>query len=358
MRLAFVVPGGLQRVSGGFIYDRHLIAALRARGATVDVVTLPWLPFGVALASNLVPWSRAPRGYDVVIEDELCHPAVVGRRWRGRVGGAPVVALVHNLACRQPSTPHRRLRGFIERAYLRGVDGVAAVCASTLTDVEQLAGCVSFGTVAPAGRDHVAAYDAGAVAARAQEPGPLRVLFVGTVTPAKGLHRLIDVLSTLVSAGHDLTVDVAGAVDQAPTYAQMSRERLGARRLLDRVRWHGVLHGEALWSLYRRCHVLAMPSEREAYPLVAIEALAAGLPVLITDQGGARELLAAGSHALLLPPDDQAAWAQALISFACDRNALAAAGQSALGRFAALGTWTDAADAVLALCRRLCHPAR
>ncbi|HEX3697529.1 MAG TPA: glycosyltransferase family 4 protein [Polyangia bacterium] len=358
MRLAFVVPGGLQRVSGGFIYDRQLIAALRARGATVDVVPLPWLPFAVALASNLVPWSRALRGYDVVIEDELCHPAVVGRRRRARAGGAPVVALVHNLACRQLSTRHRRLRGFIERAYLRGVDGVAAVCASTLADVEQLAGCVSFGAVAPAGRDHVAAHDADAVAARAHERGPLRVLFAGTVTPAKGLHRLVDVLSALVRAGHDLSVDVAGAVDQAPSYGQMLRERVAEQRLLDRVRWHGLLHGDALWALYRRCHVLALPSAREAYPLVAIEALASGLPVLITDQGGTRELLATGPHALLLPPDDQAAWTQALISFAGDRNALAAAGQSALARFAALGTWADAADAVLALCRRLCHPAR
>jgi glycosyltransferase involved in cell wall biosynthesis len=356
MRVAFVVPGGLDRVSGGFIYDRHLIAALRARGAVVDVVPLPWLPWAAAVVAGAALWprtARALRGYDVVIEDELGHPSVVARPRGWRANGPRVIALVHNLACRQPATRQRWARTALERAYLRGVDGVAAVCASTRADVEQLVCGAAPSVIARAGRDHLAAMEAAAVIARAPEPGPLRVLFAGTVTPAKGLHRLVDTLAELVRDGDDVTVDVAGAEDPAGVYPRALRDRVAAQGLQPRVRWHGLLRGDALWALYRRCHVLALPSDREAYPLVAIEALAFGLPVLATDQGGVRELLDFGAHAHVLPPDDRGAWRRALASFAADRATLAAASQAALARFVALGTWADAADTVLSLCDRL-----
>ena len=354
MRLAFVVPGGLDRMSGGFIYDRHLIIALRAQGAAVDVVPLPWLPLPGALACNVLPWPRSLRGYDVVIEDELCHPLVVGRQRQLRAGGARIVALVHNLACRQPRTRCRLARTYLEQAYLRGVDGVAAVCASTLADVEELVGRAVPRVIARAGRDHLVAVAETLVAARAAAPGPLRVLFAGSVTPAKGLHRLLQTLAELVRDGRDVTVDVAGANDAAGSYALSLRTQVTVARLQGRTRWHGLLRGEALWALYRRCHVLALPSDREAYPLVAIEALAFGLPVLATDQGGARELLDSGGHAQVLPPDERGAWTRALALFADDRAGLTAAGHSALVRFSALGTWADAAAAVLALCRQVC----
>ncbi|HXI59006.1 MAG TPA: glycosyltransferase family 4 protein [Polyangia bacterium] len=353
MRIGFVVPGGLDRVSGGFIYDRHLIRALRAQGATVDVLPLAWLSLLPALASNALPLPAAPGAHDVLIEDELCHPAVLWRHRRSRRQGVRVVALVHNLASRQPATQQRRLRAAVERAYLRSVDGVAAVCASTLCDVESLTGRSLPIIVAPAGRDHVAALDGDFVAARALAPGPLRLMFAATVAPAKGLHRLIEVLQALIQAGQDVTVEVAGALDQDVPYVCALRARLLDARLDGRVRWHGLLRGDALWAVYRRCHALALPSDREAYPLVAIEALGSGLPVLATDQGGTAELLGVGLHGRCLPPDDRAAWTAALAGWARDRNSLAAAGRGALSRFQSLGTWGDAASGVLALCRRL-----
>ncbi len=119
------------------------------------------------------------------------------------------------------------------------------------------------------------------------------------------------------------------------------------------MRWHGLLGNRELQELYRRCHALALPSDREAYPLVTIEALAAGLAVYVTDQGGASEAIGAGPHGRCLPPDDDAVWMHALSTLARDRAALAAAGQAALARFSALGTWADAARRVLDLSRRL-----
>ncbi|HVR63801.1 MAG TPA: glycosyltransferase family 4 protein [Polyangia bacterium] len=353
LRVAFVVPGGLDRVSGGFIYDRHVIAAMRALGATVDVVPLAWLPAGAALAANLAPLPPGLDGYDVVIEDELGHRSLLLRHRGLRAAGVRVVALVHNLSCRQPAARWAPAQAVIERAYFRSVDGAVAVCVDTLSELVTLSWHPLPIVVAHAGRDHLTAVAPAEVAARAAAPGPLRILFVASVTPAKGLHHLLDVVASLLAAGHDVTLDIAGALDQAPSYVRVQRARAGLVDLASRVRWHGLLSAPALADVYRRCDVLALPSDREAYPLVAIEALAAGLPVFVTDRGGAGEAVGAGPQGRCLPPDEHAAWVRALALLARDRAALAAAGLAALRRFSTLGTWADAAASVLGLCRRL-----
>ena len=352
MRVAFILPGGLDRVSGGFLYDGFLIDHLRKLGVSVDVVPVPWWPLVPSLATNLVSFAKVVAGCDVVIQDELCHPSVFLRnRWLRRAG-VPVIALVHNLASRQPAARAAPLRAAIERHYFRTVDGVVAVCHSTERDVASLLPAPVPTVVAPAGRDHVSSLiDEAGVEARGLAPGRLRVLFSGAVVRSKGLHRLINLLARL--PGHDIRLDVAGALDGDRRYADEIRAQIAAEGLSARVTLHGLLRGEALWALYGRSHVLALPSDREAYPLVAVEALGHGLPVLVTDQGGAAEVIGHGEQGLGLPPGDVAAWSTALASYADDRRRLVTAGHAALGRFRALNTWAETASRVQALCVRL-----
>ena len=227
-----------------------------------------------------------------------------------------------------------------------------AVSESTLRDARASLERDIPAIVAPAGRDHLPAsrLTAAAVARRARAPGPLRVLSSAAVVPGKGLHRLLEALAR--ASASEIELDVAGArdVDRADTrrvQALVARLGLGAR-----VRLHGRLRDDALWALYARAHVLALPSDREAYPLAAVEALGFGLPVLVTARGGAREVVGAGPQGHCLAPDDVAAWASALATLAADREGLARAGRAALDRFAALGTWDDVAARVESICAR------
>jgi glycosyltransferase involved in cell wall biosynthesis len=355
MKIGFVLLGDLERVSGGFLYDRLLIDRLRARGHTVEVVSLPWRTRtrAGAVASNLRPLPRALDACDVVIEDELCHAAVFARHDRLRRAGVPVIALVHNLASAAPRGQGKRLGGAIERRYLRTVDGLVAVCDSSLRDARApLVRDIPF-VVAPAGRDHVPATrpDAAAVAARARAPGSLRVLSSAAVVRAKGLHRLLDALAHAGRA--DVELDVAGALDADRAYVRSVRARVARLGLESRVRLHGVLRDDALWALYAASHVLALPSDREAYPLAVVEALGFGLAVLVTANGGAREVVGDGPQGRCLAPDDAGAWATALAELASDRAALARAARAARTRFAALGTWDDVASRVEGLCARV-----
>jgi glycosyltransferase involved in cell wall biosynthesis len=352
MRIGFLVCGSPELVSGGFLYDRMLVRELAALGTDVDVdvVWLPWRRYVRALADNLapLPGPRAGTGrWDLVVEDELAHPSLVLRNARLRAAGIPIVALVHNLRCRPPHARLRALEAAVERRYLRSVDGVLAVCASTLDDVRAALGAAGKDrqvdtAVAHAGRDHVApGVDDAFIAARAAGAGPLRVLFLAAVAPHKGLHRLLAAAARL--PGSSFTIDVVGSLSADAPYVRRIRRMIRRLGLAARVQLHGEQRGEPLAAALRGAHVLALPSDREAYPLAVLEGLGFGLPALVTARGGAAEMMTHGRHGLLLDPDDSDAWTAALAHLAADRAALAAMGQAARARFHEHGTWRDTA---------------
>jgi glycosyltransferase involved in cell wall biosynthesis len=341
MRVAFIVAGRLDLVSGGFLYDRMLIEALRARGSMVSVVELPWRTFARSLAENLRAWPAVEA--DVLVQDELAHPAVFARNRRWRRQGLPVVGLVHNLA-HPPGKHAPRLPAAVERRYLSDLDGVLAVCDSTLADVRAVAGPPQAALVARAGRlEEISPVDDAAVERRSREPGPLRLLFSGTVMPHKGLLRAVEAVAALPAGS--CTLDVAGSRDSDPAHVA-AVERLALGRRLTGLRFHGELRGPPLWDLYRRSQVLVLPSDREAYSLACLEAMAFGLPVLVTDRGGGKELVTPGEDGFLLAPDDVPAWAATIRRLAADRRELASLSRAALARHARHGTWAETAEAV------------
>jgi glycosyltransferase involved in cell wall biosynthesis len=345
MRIAFVLCGDLASVSGGFLYDRQLIAGLRADGVTVDVVTLPWWRgYPRALAANLAPWPFDLAGYDVIVQDHLCHAGVLARNRRLRRGGAKLVSLVHNLSSTQPRTRGRRFVRACERAYFRSLDGVIAVCAGTLSDVRAVAGKVLPALIALPGRDHVDPLPLGLALARVRATGPLRLLFVGVLAPHKGLHRLLPVLADL--AAGEVRLDVAGSTAADPAYVRQVRATMARLRLEERVHLHGQCNPERLAVLRAEAHVLVMPSDREAYPLAALEGLAAGLPVLLTNSGGTADLIGDSGAGQLIAPDDTSAWQTAIAALVRDRARLLVQAPAALARHAAHGTWSETAARV------------
>jgi glycosyltransferase involved in cell wall biosynthesis len=349
VRIAFVILGELSLTSGGFIYDRMLIERLRARGHEVDVVSLPWSSYAGQLAANFtqIPWPRPLREYELVLQDELAHPALTVRNLYLRCLSIPVVALVHNLTFRQPRVGVPALKQRVEEAYLRGVDAAICVCEDTRRDVARSLRRHALSSVAYAGRDHLGWHsDHAQAVSRAHEGGPLRVAMLCHVSAHKGLHRLLAAIRH--HAAQQIELHVIGSLADLP-YVHAQRRFVGAHQLAQRVHFHGELHGDALWAQLMSAQVLALPSDREAFPLSAIEALGAGVPVLATAQGGAGELIRDRIEGRLLEPDDGPAWSLALSELAGDRALLAQMSSAALSRYHALGTWAQTAEAVEAL---------
>ena len=94
MRVGLVVYGSLDTVSGGYLYDRELVAHLRRQGDSVEVFSLSWRSYGRHLTDNVsgsLFRRLAAAGLDVLLQDELNHPSLfwLNRRLR------PVVVLSH-----------------------------------------------------------------------------------------------------------------------------------------------------------------------------------------------------------------------------------------------------------------------
>jgi phosphatidylinositol alpha-mannosyltransferase len=142
--------------------------------------------------------------------------------------------------------------------------------------------------------------------AREPGPGPLRLLFVGRLEAQKNVARLLAAVSKVEAS---VRLRVVGDGDERGALEAQARE-LG----LD-VQFSGRLHGEELLAAYRDADLFALPSDREGMPLVALEAMAAGLPVVATDVPGNRELLA-GVGVLAEP--DPAGLAAAVDALAAD----------------------------------------
>lgn len=113
-----------------------------------------------------------------------------------------------------------------------------------------------------------------------RKPGPIRFLFVGRFHPLKGTHLLLEAFARLDL--QDSTLSLIGAGKQE-TKLRLLATKLG---IADRLRWHGRVPRAELAEHFRRHDVLVAPSLYESGGLVALEAMAEGVPPIVLDVGG------------------------------------------------------------------------
>ena len=156
-----------------------------------------------------------------------------------------------------------------------------------------------------------------------RDPGAPLIGFVGRVVPVKDVLTFLDACKRVADELPRARFVVVGPLDHDEEYAERCIEH--ARTLGLHVEFTGETD-PAPW--YARLDALVLTSRSEAQPLVALEAMAAGVPVVATDVGGCRELLAGSG--LVTPVRDPAATAAAVVRLLTDpelRERLAAAGR-------------------------------
>jgi glycosyltransferase involved in cell wall biosynthesis len=156
------------------------------------------------------------------------------------------------------------------------------------------------------------------------------VLLVGRLAPVKGQAELIDALARLES--RDAVVLLAGKdLEQGGAYGDELLARAEAAGVADRVAFLG--YREDAPSILAAADVLVLPSRDEGLPLVVLEAMATGRPVVATSVGGTPELIVDGETGLLVPSGDVAALAVALDAVLRDSERAAALGEAGRRRF-------------------------
>lgn len=146
----------------------------------------------------------------------------------------------------------------------------------------------------------------------------LRLCYASLVLPYKGAHTFVDSLLELDRRGVDFTAEIAGDAPDEAFRAGLLAKFEGAG-LAERVRFTGFLDRPGLSALFARSNVLVFPSMfEEPFGISQVEAMAAGLVVVTSGTGGAREIVRDGVDGLRFPAGNAPALADRLAALAQD----------------------------------------
>ncbi len=171
------------------------------------------------------------------------------------------------------------------------------------------------------------------------------VLYVGLLTPRKGVVDLLRASEELTERGVDHELRIVGGTPDEGAHAEREvRDAAGPE-----VRFLGTQPHEAMADHYRAADVFCLPSWWEAMPLSILEAMASGLPVVATDVGDVPHVVADGRTGLLVPPREPRALAEALATVLRDgdrREAMGTAGRRLAEERFSLDRTVDELDAL------------
>ncbi len=161
-------------------------------------------------------------------------------------------------------------------------------------------------------------------------------LFVGRLDPAKGIGVILEAFSLAFAKRGAVRLLIAGD-GVLRGMVEMAAANWG------RVRWAGRLAGEALIDAYATADVLVLPSVFEPWGLVVNEAMAAGLPVIVSERVGCvDDLVVDGKTGIVIDADSPLSLARAMMRLADDASLRQAMGAEARQR---ISNWTIEAEA-------------
>jgi glycosyltransferase involved in cell wall biosynthesis len=326
-RLYYYQPAGIG------LYTSRLLAALAAIDRQNDYVALQsrkdrsilatgprvhrrllWTPPHHRWEQESLPLELAPLGLDLLHSPDFIPPF----RWRG-----PSVITVMDLAFLR--FPHlltdesRWYYGQISKAVARA-DAILAISHGTKTDLVDLLN-------APTAKIIVTHLAADPACQPVSDPARLEavrhtyglpadyLLFVGTLEPRKDLPTLLRAFALLGPSAKDVCLALAGRPGWLYEQVYDLVKSLG---LSDRVRFLGGVPGGDLPALYSGARLFVLPSLYEGFGMPVLEAMACGAPVVCANTSSLPEI--AGDAALLFPPGDEAALAQAISALLSDED--------------------------------------
>jgi len=355
MKIALLIYGSLETISGGYLYDRKLVQYLRDQGDSVEIISLPWRSYPRHLTDNLRPalYRRLLQlDVDLLLQDELNHPSLfwINQRLRNRVR-YPIISIVHHLRIsEQHKSINRWLRPvdfiqaqpaayrLVEKRYLQTVDGFIFNSQTTRDTVSALDIDTSRSVIAYPAADHLPV-----PATLQRKPAlhkPLRILFVGNLIKRKGAHHLIAALTALPADAW--TLDIVGSPAVDPHYAEAIRQQIAVADLAHKIAIHGGVRDEELIGKYYHNDLLIVPSY-EGFGIVYLEAMGFGLPVIASTAGAAHEIVSEGENGFLVAPDDVATLSRQIKTVIDDRTLLHKMSQAARRRYERHSTWYDTA---------------
>ena len=338
--LALVLPGDPLTPTGGYEYDRRIVAGLRARDWEVTVHALDAsfpAPTPVARTAARATFARIPDGATALVDGLAL--GVLPEVAAAEAERLRLVALVHHPLADETGLEPARAE-VLKRSEAKALAAVRFVVTTSGTTARGLA---RYG-VPP---ERIAVIEPGT------DPAPLAhgsggpgvaLLCVAAVVPRKGHALLIDALSGLADRGWHLTC--VGSLGRSPRTVAALQHQVASLGLAHRVSIRDAVDRATLDGCYARADAFVLPTFHEGYGMALAEALARGLPLVSTRAGAVPETVPSDAG-LLVPPGDSEALRDALARVLDDAALRARLAKGARRARARLPDW-DATCARLA----------
>ena len=350
-RLTLAIPGDINTLTGGYLYDKHVSQELAEQGWDVDILSLdarfPVVDDAVKQATVRRLAAVAP-DRDLVI-DGLALGALGEHAHAIKLRRAFVALVHHPLALESGLAPEvAQQLHTSERVALSAASGVivtSPTTCQTLIDqygvaadqIEVIEPGVDRPRVSPSALPHTSPSKPGVNDANA----PLKLLSVGAIVPRKGFDVLIQALGQLTDL--PWTLDIVGDDQRAAETVAQLTALIAQCGLTDRIRLLGAQPRQALDRCYQQADVFVLASHYEGYGMAYAEALAWGLPTIGTDGGASAQTLDTPA-ARVVPANDVPSLAKALRELLTDQQKRADMRAAACEHANALPTWASVGE--------------
>lgn len=330
---AFAIPGDIDLPTGGYTYDRRVLALLPDQGIAVKHLRLPG-SFPNPTDADLATAGRQLAGVAptaALVIDGLAYGAIPAEIIR-RVP-APIIALVHHPLCLEAGLDE------VRQVELRALEMAALALACRVITTSRTTARILVADFAVSETSITVAEPGADAAPRAKGSGkPIHLVAVGAVVPRKAYDILVRALSSL--KGHDWRLTIAGPIDRSDEGLARLQAAIQETGQADRITLAGPLDTEQLDRLYASADLFLMPSLYEGYGMALAEAMARGLPIVSTTGGAAAETVP-DAAAIKVAPGDETALAAAIGRVLADRDLRARMADASWTAGQALPRWAD-----------------
>ena len=326
--------GGVEKKLYDFVsgidtsHFRPIICCLKRGGYFKEAFQKLGVPFHEGILHHRYDVFAYRRLLRIIEEEQIeliytfAHPNTLGLSWMARTRGR-IRALVVSFHATGSPSGGRLLKGY-QRPMLRGVDRMLAVAFDQrryLVDIEGLEeeNIVVIHNGVDTDKYHPRKGSEDVAASFGIEDGEQVVTTVASLNPRKRIDLLLRVAAAVVPGHPKVRFVVAGdGPERGRLHAIADTLGIG-----DKVVFTGVR--DDVDALLRSSTVFVLCSRRgtETFPNVILEAMSSGLPVVTTDVGSVRELVADGDSGIIVPEDDEQALTTAISGLLADRDTAA-----------------------------------
>ena len=128
---------------------------------------------------------------------------------------------------------------------------------------------------------------------------PVTIGFVGALHEKKGIYILLEIAKLLKDSNVNFTLEIAGEWENSEDKVK-AENYVKQHKLTNEIKFLGLIHNEEKWKFYKKIDVFVLPSYNEGQPLVLIEAMGFGIPIVCSGVGAIQDTVISGFNGFII----------------------------------------------------------